>query len=239
MEYVLHKAETRGGGNLGWLRTKYSFSFANWYEPTRMGFGALRVINDDWIAPQSGFGEHSHNNFEIITIVRGGAVTHKDSMGNMKEVKEGEVQVMSAGTGVTHAEFNSGNVPLELFQIWIEPNAKNIPPRYDQEAFSKEDRKNVWQVVVSGGAVSGSLVIQQDARIALADIVPDDGEEKSLEYTVTRKGSGVYLMVVEGSVTVLSEKLGPRDAIGIKDVESISISADGDASLLLIEVPMV
>lgn len=200
-----------------------------------MGFGMLRVFNDDVIAPGTGFGMHHHKDFEIITIVMKGVVSHKDDMGNKMEVRAGEVQVMSAGTGVTHAEFNdSKNETLELFQIWIEPNTKGVESRYAQANFSSGPRHNAWQIYVSGGDVPDSLMIHQDARISRADI--DAG--KNLSYTFSQKGNGAYCFVIDGEVEVGNETLRLRDALGIWDTDHFSITAKTFASVLLIEVPM-
>ena len=234
MKTTLHRADDRGKGEHGWLSTRHSFSFANWYDPTRMGFGALRVLNDDTVAPKKGFGMHSHANFEIITIVLKGAVTHEDSLGNQETVRAGEVQTMSAGTGVTHSEINREDDPLELFQLWIEPNKQNISPRYAQRKFDTAGRRGKWQMLVSGGNVSGTLPIHQDVRIARAEL--ETG--KTLDYQLSSGEHGVYLFVIGGKIETAGEILERRDAIGIRDVKTISIKALSPASLLLIEVPL-
>lgn len=234
MQKIIHRAGERGKGNHGWLKTHFSFSFADWYEPTRMGFGALRVINDDLIAPLGKFGMHPHRNFEIITIPLSGAVTHEDNMGNKGTVHAGEVQAMSAGTGVVHSEYNASKTePLSLFQIWIEPNIRNAEPRYAQTRFNLNHRKNTWQIFVSGDGTSGTLPIYQHARIAWADI----DSKTSLVYTIAYKGNGAYLMVVEGEVEIDGEHLSKRDAIGISETTHFSISATTPATVLVIEVP--
>src|SRR6185369_13889460 len=171
MQKVLHRAEARGISDHGWLRSRFSFSFADWYEPTRMGFGALRVINDDTIAPLGRFGMHPHADYEIITIPLQGSVTHEDSMGNRGEVGEGEVQAMSAGSGVVHSEYNASSTEsLELFQIWIAPNVRDARPRYSQKRFDATGRKNKWQTLVAEDGVGDALAIYQNARIARADL---------------------------------------------------------------------
>jgi len=233
MQTVVHRAETRGGGDHGWLRTAHSFSFADWYDAGRMGFGALRVLNDDRIAPHQGFGMHSHDNFEIITIVMSGAVTHEDSLGARAVTGAEEVQVMSAGTGVTHAEKNDGDDVLELFQIWIAPNVRGAVPRYEQKKFSAKERQNKLQLLVSGTGEDGSLMIHQDAKIYRADLA----EGKGLDYTLA-PGRGVYAFVIEGALSVAGVELNRRDAIGVSDTVSFEVKARADSSVVLIEVPL-
>lgn len=235
MKKIIHREKDRGKGDHGWLQSSFSFSFADWYEPTRMGFGRLRVINDDLIAPLGKFGMHPHGNFEIITIPLAGTVTHEDSMGNKGEVRAGEVQAMSAGTGVVHSEYNASKTePLSIFQIWIEPKVEDAEPRYAQAHFDPAGRKNAWQVLVSGDGVAGSLPVYQDTRIALADI--DAGT--SLSYAMAHKENGAYILVIEGEVQVEGETLLRRDAIGISETDGLSISAVSPSSILLIEVPV-
>jgi redox-sensitive bicupin YhaK (pirin superfamily) len=230
MEKVVHRAENRGKGDYGWLTTRYSFSFADWYEPARMGFGALRVINDDTIAPSSGFGMHSHKDMEIITVVTHGAVTHKDSLGNTGVVPAGEVQVMSAGTGVTHSEYNdSRDTPLSLFQIWIVPDAKSIAPRYDQKSFGQKEGATL---LVSPDGREGSLSIRQEAFITRVRA------GTPFTYAVTTAGNGVYLFLIDGSVVVDGVSLGARDALGVTDAAAVTIEPKGAATFLIIEVPV-
>jgi quercetin 2,3-dioxygenase len=235
MQKVIHRAAERGGGDYGWLKTKYSFSFADWYEPRCMGYGKLRVINDDVIAPRGKFEMHSHKDFEIITIPLTGAVTHKDNLGNTGIIGAGEVQAMSAGTGVTHSEENaSPTESLTLFQIWIEPKVHGALPRYAQKTFDIADMQNNWQLLVSGDGADGSLPIYQDARIVRADL--DAGT--MLSYNITHKANGVYVLVIKGEVEVEGERLQMRDAIGISGPETVTVTAAGVARLLLIEVPL-
>ncbi len=234
MQTIVHRASERGGGEYGWLTTRYSFSFAQWYEPRRMGFGALRVLNDDLIAPGGTFEMHGHKDFEIITIPLKGAVTHQDSLGNTGEVHAGEVQVMSAGTGIVHSEYNaSASEPLELFQIWIEPRERGVIPRYEQKAFPPAEQGE-WQCLVSDGSVPETLMIHQDARIMRASLAP----HAVLEYARAYAASGIYLMVIEGRAEVAEVVLGPRDAIGIAGVERVALSTKTGAQVLLIEVPV-
>lgn len=235
MQKIIHRAGERGEGNHGWLQTRFSFSFADWYEPTRMGFGALRVLNDDHIAPLGKFDMHPHRNFEIITIPLSGAVTHEDNMGNMGTVHAGEVQAMSAGTGVVHSEYNASKTePLSLFQIWIEPNIRNAEPRYAQTRFDPTLRKNAWQFLVSGDGTPGTLPIYQHARIAWTDM----DAKTSLVYTIAHEGNGAYVIVVEGEVKIDGEHLSKRDAIGLSETARFSISATTPATVLVIEVPV-
>jgi redox-sensitive bicupin YhaK (pirin superfamily) len=230
MKTVIHRAEKRGVGEYEWLSTRYSFSFADWFEPTRMGFGALRVINDDIIAPSNGFGTHMHQDMEIITIVMKGAVTHTDSLGNTGRVPEGDVQVMSAGTGVAHSEYNdSPDEPLELFQIWIEPKDYGIAPRYEQKHFDFNS--------IGPGSVQlvgkDALHINQDAGISFA--VADN--HTPLLYEIT-EGNGLYAFVIEGEAVIADTHLYKRDAIGITEEISVTIASPSKGTMLLIEVPM-
>lgn len=235
MEKVVHRAEDRGRGEYGWLSTRYSFSFADWYDPARMGFGVLRVINDDRIAPANGFGAHSHKDMEILTIVTEGVVTHEDSMGNRGEVPKGDVQAMSAGTGVTHAERNdSPDQELALFQIWIASDRKGAAPRYAQKPFGLSSRTPGLTLLVAPTDDDGALPIYQDAYIhqGIVEAGPP------LRYVLKNPSHGLYLFVIDGSVNVAGETLGPRDALGIRDVRDVEISASGFSRMLLIEVPL-
>ena len=237
MKKQIHRATDRGSAEHGWLHTKYSFSFADWYEPSRMGFGALRVINDDIIDPASGFGAHTHHDMEIITIVLKGTVTHKDSMGNIGTVPAGDVQVMSAGSGVTHSEYNDSTTePLALFQIWIESSSRGITPRYGQKSFRNQAQKNVLQSLVvsdEDASTSDVLTIHQDASISRAVI--ESGN--SIDYSLRSPQHGVYVFVVEGEVEIDGTLFGRRDAVGIFDTSEILISTKTGAEILLIDVP--
>ena len=231
MKTVIHRSEERGKGEYGWLTTRYSFSFADWYDPTKMGFGTLRVLNDDLIAPSHGFGKHGHKNMEIITIVMHGEVTHTDSMGNTGVVKAGDVQVMSAGTGVLHAESNeSASIPLELFQLWIESKVDGIIPRYEQKSFNFQTIKNDLMPLIHKDA----LRINQDASIFYGALDKD----VSIDYTLTDTTSGVYIFVIDGSLDVCNERLEKRDAVGVTEVESVKIGTDTGAHFLVVEVGM-
>jgi redox-sensitive bicupin YhaK (pirin superfamily) len=236
MTTIIHRASDRGHANHGWLDAHHSFSFANWYDPEKIHFGMLRVLNDDIVAPGQGFGMHPHNDMEIITIILKGALEHKDNMGNGSVIRPGDVQVMSAGSGVLHSEFNpSSSEEVNLFQLWIFPKEKGIKPRYDQKTFSPDLRKNSVQLVASGFKKNGELYIHQDAAISLGSIDKDS----SIDYIMNRKENGLYMMVVDGSIKVNDEKLSKRDAIGVKGTESIHIKAESDSQILFIEVPMV
>ncbi|MBN1118881.1 MAG: pirin family protein [Bacteroidales bacterium] len=233
MQTILHKANTRGHFNHGWLNTHHSFSFAHYYDPDRVNFGALRVLNDDIIHPGEGFGRHPHDNMEIITIPLEGGVLHRDSMGNEEIIKAGEVQVMSAGTGIFHEEYNASKEShLSLLQIWIFPKEKNIKPTYDQVEFDKTGAFNQWQKLVTKDE-EGTLHIHQDAQISRTFL----SEGKTLEYSLKESSYGSYLFVIDGEVSVNGSKLGKRDAIGINNVGKFEIHAKKDAHILNIEVP--
>ncbi len=235
MQKVIHRAEERGGADHGWLTTRHSFSFASWYEPTRMCFGALRVLNDDIIAPSTGFGAHPHRDMEIVTIVMKGTVTHGDSMGNTGTVAAGDVQVMSAGTGVVHSEENaSADEPLALFQLWIEPRSKGITPRYAQHPFGFDVKYDGLVLLVSPDAQEKSLLVHQDAYISYGVL----GKEGRCDYELKNIAHGLYLFAIEGEVEVLGEQLSARDAIGISEEPNILIESKGGAQILLIEVPL-
>ena len=234
---VFHKSTSRGHANHGWLNAHHSFSFANYYDPQRMHFGVLRVLNDDIVAPSMGFGTHPHDNMEIITIPLKGALRHKDNMGNQEVIHESEVQVMSAGTGITHSEFNANaNQEVNLLQIWLYPKQRNIKPRYAQQSFKSEDRINELQTVVTPlGQEEGTAVgINQDAWFSLGTLKA--GIEK--EYKVRLKTNGVYVFVIDGTVSINGQPLSKRDALGIWDVEKLDIKAESDAEILVMDVPM-
>jgi quercetin 2,3-dioxygenase len=238
MKTTVHRSENRGHANHGWLNAKHSFSFASWYDPTKIHFGALRVLNDDEVAQGMGFGKHPHENMEIITLVQQGALEHKDSMGNGSIMRANDVQVMSAGTGVFHSEFNpSKEEPLRLFQIWVFPDKGNAVPRYDQKTFLPEGRKNQWQEIIKPDTQTDgeAIFIHQQAWFNLTDL--DAGA--SLNYTVKKEGNGVYVFIIEGEAEVAGEKLNRRDAIGITDFASFDLKASADARILVMDVPMI
>jgi len=233
---ILHKANTRGHANHGWLNAHHSFSFANYYDPARIHFGALRVLNDDTIAPAQGFGRHPHDNMEIITIPLEGAIEHQDSMGHREVIQSGDIQVMSAGTGIAHSEYNANkDKALKLLQIWVIPNKENVAPRYGQATLKREDRINKLQEIVSPGPAAEGIWIHQDAWFHLGSL------QKGFQtnYEIKKPGNGVYAFLIDGNVTIDGVSLNKRDALGITDTDKISITADTDAELLLIEVPMI
>ena len=232
---IVHKAETRGHANHGWLNSYHSFSFANYYNPERMHFGVLRVLNDDQVEAGMGFGTHPHDNMEIISIPLEGDLEHKDSMGTTAVIKNGDVQVMSAGTGITHSEYNKNKDKLVKFlQIWVFPNKKNVKPRYDQITLNESDRHNKLQQIISPGPEDAGVWIHQNAWFHLGKF--DKGV--TTEYTLKAKENGVYAFILNGDVTINGQKLNKRDGLGIWSTDKISISADSDAEFLLMDVPM-
>jgi hypothetical protein len=235
MEKIIHKADTRGHANHGWLDAHHSFSFANFYDPARMHFGVLRVLNDDRIAPGMGFGMHPHDNMEIITIVLEGALKHKDNMGNEGVIRPNDVQVMSAGTGVVHSEFNpSKDETGSLLQIWLFPRERGVQPRYDQKTFDPAVRKNGLQVVVAPEGKEGALWINQDAWFSMGQL--DEGQ--SLTYHSRLTGNGSYIFVISGSLEIGGQTVGTRDGLGLRDFDQVNIKADANAEFLIMDVPM-
>jgi len=239
MKTIIHKADSRGFANHGWLQATHSFSFANFYNPEKVNFGALRVLNDDIIAPKMGFGTHPHDNMEIITIPLKGVLKHRDNMHDeWQPVLPGEVQVMSAGTGVQHSEINgSVDEHLSLFQIWIIPNKQNVKPRYDQKAFQVSERKNKLQTLVTSidEDFEGSLKIHQDAVLSRIDL--DQG--KNFSYNMKSKNHGVYIMNIHGKIETDNKILETRDALEITEAESFTLNALEDSEVLFIEVPLI
>ena len=232
---TVHNASERGSADYGWLKPNYYFSFSNYHDPEKLRFGLLRVLNDDFIAGGGAFGTHPHDNMEIVTIPFTGALKHRDSTGGQGVIKAGDVQIMSAGTGVQHSEANeSATDPVTLFQVWIFPKERNIEPRYDQRNFDISDRDNKWQYVVSPIEADGGLWINQDARFAMTNLEAG----KSISYSNAFEGNGVFLVVINGSVEIDGKKLGKRDAAGIEATESFTITASENAEVLAIEVPM-
>ena len=235
MPYRFFPARERGHISWDWLDTYHSFSFGHFYNPDLMGFGALRVINDDTIAPGAGFDTHTHANMEIITIPLSGAVEHKDNTGAHGVTPAGSVQVMSAGSFVAHSEFNASKTePLSLFQIWIETRDIGIPARYAERAFNPAQEKESWQLIVSPDGRSNSLMIHQDAFLSLRSLET----MQTVEYELYDQDNGVYLMAIEGSIEIAGKVLERRDAIGITEGNQITIQAKKDCRILLIEVPL-
>lgn len=232
---VLHKANTRGHANHGWLDSHHTFSFANYYNPERMHFGVLRVLNDDRVDAGEGFGTHPHDNMEIISIPLEGDLEHKDSMGNVTTIKHGDIQVMSAGTGIYHSEYNKNkNTLVKFLQIWVFPNKKNVTPRYGQITLNVADRKNKLQQIVSPDPDGEGVWIHQDAWFHMGNF--DEGT--STEYTLHKKGNGIYVFVLNGDVVVEGQELNTRDGFGIWDADKISILNKSNSELLIMEVPM-
>ena len=232
---VLHQANTRGNANHGWLNAFHSFSFGSWYNPERVQFGVLRVLNDDTIAAGMGFGEHGHDNMEIITIPLEGDLAHKDSMGNAETIKTGDVQVMSAGTGIRHSEFNpNADLQTKLFQIWLFPKTKNVEPRYQQITLDKSLQKNNFAQILSPNAADEGVWIHQDAWFYMSDFDKDFAKKLSLK----KEGNGFYIMNIEGEIEVNDEKLEKRDAIGIWNTNEIEIKAHSASKFLIMEIPM-
>ena len=235
MKTKLFLADSRGYADHGWLKSSHSFSFASYFNPDQMNFGALRVLNDDWVAPSMGFGTHGHRDMEIISIPLGGDLKHRDNMGNETIIRSGDIQVMSAGSGVEHSEMNASvSEPVSFLQIWIFPNVKNVTPRYDQLTLKVEDSTNQWQQILSPNKEDEGVWIHQDAFMHLNHL----DSQSSTTYTLRNAANGVYLFVIEGEVIVEGEKLGRRDAIGITEVDKFTLSAQTNAKLLAIEVPM-
>ena len=233
---ILHKAATRGGANHGWLKSNFTFSFAEYYNPERIHFGALRVLNDDTIAEGKGFGTHPHDNMEIITIPLEGAVAHKDSMGTEEVVHAGEIQVMSAGTGVSHSEYNPSETgPLKLLQIWIFPNKKNVIPRYGQMKLDEKAMHNQFSQILSPNADDAGVWINQDAWFSMGKFDKDVAQT----YNIKKAGNGIYAFVIDGSVTINDQELDVRDGFGIWDTDHIEFKSNSaGAKVLLMDLPM-
>ena len=235
MKTIVHKANERGHANHGWLNAYHSFSFANWYNPEKVQFGMLRVLNDDTIAAGMGFGTHPHDNMEIITIPLEGDLAHKDSMGNGTTIKSGDIQVMSAGTGIQHSEFNPNhNHHTKLFQIWLFPKYRNVEPRYQQITLDQSLQKNDFAQILSPNPDDAGVWIHQDAWFYLSDFDKDFSKKLSLK----KEGNGFYIMNIEGEIEVNGEKLERRDAIGIWATNEIEIKANTAAKFLVMEIPM-
>jgi redox-sensitive bicupin YhaK (pirin superfamily) len=238
MKTILHKSDTRGFANHGWLKSHHTFSFASYQNTERMNFGALRVLNDDVVQPKMGFGTHPHQNMEIISIPLKGALSHKDSMGNKRAIEVGEVQVMTAGTGLTHSEFNDSQTDeVNFLQLWIIPEEMSVEPNYEQRQFPLEGKKNQLQTVVApkDKLEGDALPISQQAYIYRANLHSD----KSLELKAKSEVNGWYIFVVDGEIEVANNRLEKRDAIGVYETERIDIKASNNSELVIIEVPMI
>lgn len=235
MKTKLFKATDRGSADYGWLKPNYYFSFAQYRDDAKTHFGLLRVLNDDFIAGAGAFATHPHDNMEIVTIPFTGALKHKDSTGGEGVIKAGDIQIMSAGTGVQHSEANaSATEPVTLFQVWVFPKVRNIKPRYEQKTFDVNERENKWQTVVSPIKEDNALWINQDAKFSLTKLSAGN----QIVYKNAFASNGVFLVTINGAITVGGQDLKKRDAIGISEIESFTITANKDAELLAIEIPM-
>ena len=235
MNEVFHKNESRGLADLGWLISRHTFSFSNYHNPQRMNFGLLRVLNDDIVKPGRGFGAHPHDNMEIVSIPLSGSLRHEDSMGNRHVVSAGEVQVMSAGSGLTHSEYNnSDNEDVNFLQIWIQPKEKNIPPRYGQMRFDRTERQNRFQTLVAPNESPNTIRINQDAWLSMVELTAGS----NIEYQKQRQTNGVYFFIVAGSVDIAGNTLDRRDGLALTEGTSIPIEAQSEAEILAIEIPL-
>ncbi|WP_010178594.1 pirin family protein [Aquimarina agarilytica] len=235
MKTILHKANTRGHANHGWLNSYHTFSFANYHNPERMNFGVLRVLNDDIVSGGRGFGSHPHRNMEIISIPLNGNLKHMDSMGNSAIIKEGDVQVMSAGTGVSHSEFNeASDSPVEFLQIWVIPNKQNVEPRYDQISIKEIQTKNKWYQILSPNKNDQGVWIHQNAWFHLGDFDANTTDN----YQLKNNTNGVYVFILEGSVVINEQQLNKRDGYGIWDSNDFKIKSLTDNRILIMEVPL-
>ncbi|MFD1552676.1 pirin family protein [Putridiphycobacter roseus] len=235
MHNVIHKASTRGNANHGWLTSFHTFSFANYYNPERMNFGVLRVLNDDTVQAGMGFGTHPHNNMEIISIPLEGDLEHKDSLGNITLIKEGDVQIMSAGTGVTHSEYNKNkDKEVKFLQIWVLPKLKNLNPRYDQISIHAIQKVNELYQVLSPHKDDQGVWLNQDAWFHLGEFT----KAKTVEYKIKKEGNGVYVFILKGKVEINGENLTEKDGMGIWDVAAITLNVTEHTRVLLMDVPM-
>lgn len=234
MKTVLHQAATRGHANFGWLDSYHSFSFGHYYDPQRVHFGALRVLNDDTVSAGMGFGKHPHDNMEIVSIPLSGDLHHQDSTGRDEIIREHDVQIMSAGSGIAHSEYNANkDKPVKFLQIWVMPKEQNIEPRYEQKSFKPENRVNQLLNVVAPDNKE-AVWINQDAWFSLGNFTKDF----ITNYQLKKSGNGVYVFVLEGSLEVAGQTIGTRDGLGISEIESLDIKANTDAQIVLIEIPM-
>ena len=236
MNILVHKADSRGDANHGWLHSKHTFSFGSYQNPNRMNFGVLRVLNDDTVSENQGFGTHPHHDMEIISIPLEGDLKHKDNMGNETIIKQGDIQVMSAGTGILHSEFNNNpDKPVKFLQIWVIPNKLNVAPRYDQISLNTEDRVNKMQQILSPNSDDNGVWIHQNAWFNMTNLKQD----KQLTYKLNDPvNNGVYAFILKGNATLNQQSGNERDGIGIWNTDTVAIVADSDTEILLMEVPM-
>jgi redox-sensitive bicupin YhaK (pirin superfamily) len=236
MKSIFYPVAERGHANFGWLDSYHSFSFGQWHNPKKMHFGALRVLNDDMVKGGAGFGTHPHDNMEIVSIPLSGALAHKDSTGRNEVINTGDVQIMSAGSGISHSEFNASKTDaVNFLQVWLFPKTQNIQPRYEQKTFDAAERNNQWQVVVSPDEKDKAVWINQDAKFSFSTL--EAGKE--LTYKNAFTGNGVYFFVLDGKATIADTELNKRDAIGISESDNVIVKATDKTSLLAIEVPMI
>ena len=234
MKTILHTADSRGHANFGWLNSYHSFSFGQYHNPERMHFGALRVLNDDTVSAGMGFSKHPHDNMEIVSIPLSGDLHHRDSTGRDKIIRQNDVQIMSAGSGIEHSEMNANkDKEVKFLQIWVFPKNRNIAPRYEQKTFLPTDRANQLVTVVAPDD-DKAVWINQDAWFSLANL----SKEGTTEYTIRKNGNGVYVFVLTGNITIGDQSLSQRDGLGISETDSIQIQANTDAEFLLIDIPM-
>ena len=235
MKKIFHASSTRGEANHGWLHAKHSFSFANYFDPNRIQFGALRVLNDDIIAPGMGFGSHPHDNMEIITIPLEGALEHKDSMDNIGVIEADEIQVMSAGTGIFHSEYNKNkDKEVKVLQLWVLPKERNVTPRYDQKSIKELKKTNTLYPIVTPDPNGPPMWIHQDAWFHMGDF----NESTKIEYKINKDGNGVYVFLIEGSAEIAGEAIKKRDALGVLETERFNLKMASNSRVLLIEVPV-
>ncbi|GHC46622.1 pirin family protein [Ulvibacter litoralis] len=235
MKTITHKANTRGHANHGWLNSHHTFSFANYQDPERMNFGALRVLNDDTVSGGNGFGAHPHQNMEIISIPLEGDLQHMDNMGNSTVIKEGDVQIMSAGTGITHSEYNKNKeIAVKFLQIWMFPNKENVSPRYDQISTASIAKENEFYQILSPNKDDSGVWAHQDAWFHLGSFDKDT----TTNYTFKKEGNGLYVFLLEGEIEVENQKLEKRDGFGIWDTNSVAFTTFSGSKVLLMEVPM-
>lgn len=235
MKTVYHPSQSRGAADHGWLNARHSFSFADYHDPERMGFGVLRVLNDDIIAAGRGFGTHPHRDMEILTIPLEGDLKHNDSMGKEEVIRHGDVQVMSAGTGITHSEFNANkDREVKLLQIWIKPRERGVKPRYDQISLKERNIPNQLQQILSPNPNDEGVWIHQDAWFHLGEFT----QSTELLYNYKKSGNGLYVFVIDGEITVADHALNARDGLGVSDITQLKLKANAGARVLLMEVPM-
>ncbi len=235
MKTIFHPASERGFNSFGWLKSYHSFSFGHFNDPKKMNFGLLRVLNDDHVEQSMGFGTHGHANMEIVSIPLSGALRHNDSTGREEIIKSGDVQIMSAGSGIQHSEYNaSKEEPVQFLQIWVFPKEENIEPRYEQKTFAEDEKTNKFLTVVSPNKDDKAIWINQDAWFSLGNLDADI----EINYQLHDKNNGIYVFVLEGNINVGDKVLGKRDALGLFETDSVNIKANEAAKVLIVEVPM-